>query len=741
MSSESEEVRVLGPDGYEEQGKTAWETLEDSGSTASEEARIERAEDTQQAHTESHDGPVDWYKPPYPPDQLVKLLERSETHAACVQAKSQGVAGFGFDLVPHESADSQAEGQEPPGFDKVNEFWNSPQSTFQLGPDKQSATPVGVLEHGWDDLESTGWLAIEILCNTQTGEPTGLAHIPAHTIRVRKDAPGFVQIDSAGLPVKFFGKAGDRYGEDKTFIDPDDGTVSDSVRGVNTVANELLVIRNYSAIAPHYGLPDVIPALQTIAGDVAARQYNSKFFENDGVPRFAVIVEGGELTEKAWDELRETFQNMTVEDNAHRGVLLEAVSTTASEYGEKENVNIRIEPLTVGVDEDASFTEYRDANEHDILQAHSVPPVEAERTEDSNYANAREQRRKFAQGTLRPKQETFAARLYNIIHVQGLEVPEWTLNFHLHGGENKQREAEIAQTRIEASQGAMTVNEARQELGYDPLEGSEGEMLLASIMYQSRGMGGFGGGGSEEPEAAEAFESGRSQQRAEDHGYSITERSDFEPEKPSVRSIPGAQTPGEQQAERASTEKGTQYSEGSVVEYDSDGHLGAVVAVMTDSFTVPVGDEDDEEVDASSDNPKYIVARETQGFGVFEGSDLKGGEFPDNPGTPSDLSDAEADESYRELAADIDSHSALAGEALRAVERETNVGIGWDSYPPTWRKSSIPNRVILLDVWTSMGATFTGCVRHMRDDMATPKDFCAATKDEVLGTTRWRNRF
>lgn len=521
---EESEVRILGADGSEMKGQSAWDALEQSQDETTPAEDLAKAEGSQQAHTEFHEG-LDWYRPPYPPDRLAKLLQRSETHAACVNAKSQGVAGHGFDIVPHPSADDE---DEPDGFDEVNEFWNGPDSTFQLGPDQQPATPTGVLEYAWDDYEAIGWLALEILCNTQTGKPTGLAHIPAHTIRARKDAPGFVQLDEGNFPLRYFGPAGGRYGDDKLFVDSEKGNTASSTGGVSTVANELLVVRNYSAIAPHYGTPDVIPALQTLAGDVAARQYNSKFFENDGVPRFAVIVEGGELTDDSWNDLKETFKNLSVEDNAHRGVILEAVSVAEDAMGDiADDVNIRIEPLTVGVEEDASFTEYREANEHDILQAHDVPGVIIQRTGDVNYSNAREQRVEFAQNTLRPKQETLSQRLYATLHVQGLGVPGWTIDFQLHGGENEQREADVAQTRIEASMGALTLNEAREELGYGPLEGSEGEMLLATIM--NAGAGGLGallGGGGDSEETAEAYRAGGREQRARTSGYSITDRRD-----------------------------------------------------------------------------------------------------------------------------------------------------------------------------------------------------------------------
>lgn len=518
-------VRTFGGD---RQQSDAWSTLEsdsftDRGgeSTTSMSTSTEKATTSQQHDTDDPHTQPEWYEPPYPPTNLALLKERSETHATCVEAKAQGVAGHGFDIVRHP----EAEADDPPGQDTVQEFWFGSDSTWQLGPDKQPATPSEVLEQAWDDYEAVGWLTIETLINDNTAEPTGLAHIPAHTIRARRDAPGFVQIDPDTEVIEgYFAPAGARYGDDQTFIDADTGQVGESIADVGTPANELIVQRNYSALAPHYGIPDIVPALQTLFGDLAARQFNANFFENDAVPRFAVIVEGGELTDDAWTELEEKFAELKKDENAHRGVILEAMSGVKSSFEDAHNVSLRIEPLTVGLEEDASFIEYRKENEHDIGKAHDCPPVVYDRTDQINYSNAQAQRRSFASETIRPKQDTFAARLYRVLHQTMLDVDGWTIDFELVGAENEERQANIAKTRITAGvKGGMTVNEARQELGLDALDGAEGNMLLSEL----------GGSSSGTTEAIERLldeerEDARAQERAEDKGYSIVDRADVD---------------------------------------------------------------------------------------------------------------------------------------------------------------------------------------------------------------------
>lgn len=487
----------------------------------------EKAESSQQADVDEYDG-VEWYDPPYPPEQLAALLERSEAHSACVTAKARNVAGYGLEAVPVDGVDPDS----PPGEENVRDFWFGLDTTFQLGPDRQPATAPEVLEHAWQDFESIGYLTLELLVNSSTGEPTGLAHIPAHTIRKLKNQRGYVQLDSADLPAQYFGEAGDRYqggdGDKQWFINGETGDVGQTTGeagGPEAVANELIVIRNYSALAPHYGTPDIIPALETLNGDISARKWNAKLFENDTVPRMAVVVEGGELSDRAWEELRDKFQAISLDENTHRGILIEAESAVSA-VGEEHDVSIRLEPLTVGVEEDADFLEYRNKNRRDILRAHDTPPVIIGDTDSVNYANAQSQRVEFAQSTIRPKQERLAARLYQIIHVLGFGVDEWTIRFELRNGENDERQATVSKTRVEASMGAMTINEARAELDLPPLTDGDGNELPQGRQLLSTIQGSGSGGGPSADDVAEAVGQAESARRAHEHGYSIVNRLD-----------------------------------------------------------------------------------------------------------------------------------------------------------------------------------------------------------------------
>lgn len=163
-----------------------------------------------------------------------------------------------------------------------------------------------------------------------------------------------------------------------------------------------------------------------------------------------------------------------------------------------------------------------------------------------------------------------------------------------------------------------------------------------------------------------------------------------------------------------------QFSEGQKV--DTPAGRGVVVEVRTSSFTGPDGDE----VDASDDQPAYVVAVE-DGARVYQDSDLTADDWSTDVDSPTS-----------DLAAAVQAQADAGGIDLEA-------GPGDFDYPDSWTKSDTPARLILLDAWSSMGGQFDcggDCchgtmVRNGMSDRAA-NQFCAAMKDRVLMWEGWR---
>lgn len=237
-----------------------------------------------------------------------------------------------------------------------------------------------------------------------------------------------------------------------------------------------------------------------------------------------------------------------------------------------------------------------------------------------------------------------------------------------------------------------------------------------------------------------------------------------------IRNVHGLKVADLSDFTAASVEEMAEFKEGDWVQYGDD-QVGAVVSVMTENVgwpgEVPESeqpeeddeDDDDDESDegistiaASSDNPIYIVARASGGSQPFREDDLTSisrdeavGDLPDDVDPVDDVVENE-DELYAPIYSMVDDPFDFEEFSSRLEELQNIPGVddphvGWDGWPASWEKSEKPARLIFLDMWTSVGATFTTCRAEFSGRVSRPSRFCASAKDEALRTERWRNRF
>jgi len=223
------------------------------------------------------------------------------------------------------------------------------------------------------DEEATGNGYLEITRNN-AGVIYGIYNIPSHTIRVLRRG-GYIQIrgrwtgsdvslqSDVKLQRCYFKRFGDMRptsrlsGQEGSNIPPEER------------ATELLSFHIYSSRSSWYGIPRWISAVAAIQGSRLASIRNMAFFENDAVGRMAIVVSGGALSGQSVQDLR-TFVNREGKgvEKAHRIMVLQAEPRKViSSKG--AGTKIDIVPLTVGIDEDASFLGYRAANDEEVREA------------------------------------------------------------------------------------------------------------------------------------------------------------------------------------------------------------------------------------------------------------------------------------------------------------------------------------------------------------------------------------
>ena len=304
--------------------------------------------------------------PKYNPDHLVQLLDLYTYHASCVEAVAVDSTGIGYTLKP-------IEGVEPIEAEKI-----------RLTEVLDNSTPSinAQLQRMVYDRRSIGYGAIEVIReSTSKSDIIRLKHIPAHLLRRHTDTKRVQYITPNGKTVWFviYGKNYDENGH-LVDVDADDG----SFHPYNSLpperkANELLWSMEYAPGTDYYGRPPIVSCLGSIKGDIGAVRYNNSFFENYGMPKFAVTVTGDfadydvDPTDDDYDytqTLRYKIGQQIKEVIKHPH---SAICITIPSEGEEGNVDLKITPLSVQTEE-GHFRMYRKDTRDEVIHAHHVDP-------------------------------------------------------------------------------------------------------------------------------------------------------------------------------------------------------------------------------------------------------------------------------------------------------------------------------------------------------------------------------
>lgn len=382
-------------------------------------------------------------RPLYNLEALARLLEVNTYHRRATTAKASDVIGRGWRLVAHKDVETPDEDQ----WRRANEFFKTASPGLPLGE---------LFRRVLTDYDATGNGYIEIVDSPVTGLPLALYHAPAHTIRRHQDFHRYAQM--RGQKVRWFAEVGfDRAVNMQTGQIGERGAIPADQR-----ASKLMHLMNYSSRSDYYGLPDVLPALGAMLGDLYRRDYNVKFFENHAIPAYVVTVTGAELDPDTERKIQDFFQHK-VKGNPHSTLVLTAAGGDPS-----RTVQFKFEKLAVEI-RDASFRLYRIDNRDEVLTAHGVPPYRAGIAEAGSLGQnvARETTEIYKDSVIGPRQ-TMLAWMINLHILTPLGVTDWQFEFVEIDTTDEAHEADIRQRYFRM--GALTPNQIRVERGLDPEE-------------------------------------------------------------------------------------------------------------------------------------------------------------------------------------------------------------------------------------------------------------------------------
>lgn len=428
---------------------------------------------------------IDLVATPYDLKFLSGLNAISVTRRACIEAKATNVAGLGYRIK-----------RVDPRADETDRDDISDQIKMRLerwAAKGQLSFSELIYQVKYDE-ESNGNGYIEVSRNGR-GEIDGLYHIPSHTMRVKKDRSGYVQILSNGVDRVGYYNFGDKY-ELK-----EDGTLEilpDRDRNIN----EVIHFRLYSEKSAYYGIPVDIAAIPTIVADEAARAHNNKFFTFSATPELALVfeVDTAAIPTLYGDQpIKVEIDPNTKRDiEEHFRRNLAAKTFEPAIFHLPPGVKMRVEKLS-SEQRDAGWMNFRKANKAEIREAHRTPGVIIGGA-DTNYATAAIEKAIYLEQVIAPEQETYEQRLMallwpEMVMVKDKPVPAelnpegditinpdikvapengtgvnpniWKLDFKEMSVADKSVDAQVH--NVYATLGVMTINEIRMQLGMKPL--------------------------------------------------------------------------------------------------------------------------------------------------------------------------------------------------------------------------------------------------------------------------------
>ena len=426
--------------------------------------------------------------PPLDLGKLASFYDESTWHRNAVRVKARDLVGHGWLLEPEFE-----EGAEPPGADAEKEqldafFWNGGVDGFTEvegldGPVPLYSSMSEVLERVLIDLDTigNGYLAV-IRDDRAAGTPTWYAHVQGAQVKSHKDRVRY----------RWEGRRDQRHWFKRFGLEVDVHVKDGKLHPLGSLplterAPEIIHFATYTPTDDYYGLPNVTPAIGGMVMDLLAREFNIKFFENNAVPQYAILLEGVE-EEDVSDETQAVIKEFfaTSRGNPHRTLVL---STPPSPTREAKST-IRFERLAVEIRE-GHFRLLREDARNEVLVAHAVPGYRLGLaiTGQLGGSNITEADEIYKAEEIDPRREMLEERINRLVVRGGFGISNWSFRFQEMDTSDMGREVD---TWVKLVASAMaTPNEGREAVG---LERVENRPDLDDFYFGGRPIGDFAGG-------------------------------------------------------------------------------------------------------------------------------------------------------------------------------------------------------------------------------------------------------
>jgi PBSX family phage portal protein len=390
----------------------------------------------------------DLVQPVYNLEYLSQIYEVSTYNYAAINAKVANIVGLGYSFMETRKTNDAIDAiSDDKQLDRARRKLNKLKQDLQdwLDATNDEDTFTETLIKVYTDLEATGNGYIEV-GRTTGGDIGYIGHIPAKTMRVRRLRDGFMQL---------------LYGKAVFFRNFGDSETVNPIGESEDRPNEIIHLKKYTPMNNYYGIPDIVAAQMSLAGNEFAGRYNLDYFENKAVPRYIITVKGAKLSPESERKLLEFFQ-VGLKGKNHRSLYIPLPADT-----QDNKVEFKMEPVEAGAQE-SSFNIYRQSNRDEILLAHRVPINKIGVPEGVSLANARDADKTFKEQVCRPAQMRLEKRINSIIEEKTdalkIKFEELTLT-----DEDTQSQIDERYLRMQV----ITPNEVRIRKGLIPVDGGD----------------------------------------------------------------------------------------------------------------------------------------------------------------------------------------------------------------------------------------------------------------------------
>lgn len=212
-------------------------------------------------------------------------------------------------------------------------------------------------------------------------------------------------------------------------------------------------LRHYDPGASAYGLPDWIGALNAIILDAYASEWNYRFFQNNAMPAWAIVVQNGMLDAGSEAAIKAMFDTeFKGVDKSHRILLL-----SSSGAAEVKFQQLQSRPQDMG------FDVLKKTCQDEVIAAHGVPPRLLGIVTPGQLGGGGEmtgQFKFFAECLVRTRQQTYSRWL------QPLLPAGVTIRFTAMDVTSPIEDSQYFQQMVQS--GVLLPSEIRADLGRDP---------------------------------------------------------------------------------------------------------------------------------------------------------------------------------------------------------------------------------------------------------------------------------